>query len=407
MGTHCDICVIGNGAIGKASALALAREGYRVTLLAPADEVRAGHAAPAGSWDMRVYALNHVAHALLSSLKVWDAMDTSRIAPVDAMAVQGDDAATGRLDFDAYSARSAALAWIVEDANLNQALDNALRFATGVTLIHGRAVSLSYDDRQAQVTLEDGGRITTSLVVGADGAHSWVRAQADIGIDYRSYDQRAVVANFSCAQPHHGVASQWFLGADGIVALLPLPGNQVSLVWSAPDVLADRLLSEPVERLCERLESLPGQTLGGLAILPPAQPKAYPLRMIRAHALVAHRIALVGDAAHVVHPLAGQGMNLGFADIDALLAALKGQGSAEDCGAARTLARYARLRKEEVLLMQIATDGLQRLFSTELAPVRLLRNAGMQLVDKLPFLKHRLVAHALGSSHSSNVTERS
>ena len=407
METNCDICVIGSGAIGKASALALAREGYRVTLLGPEIEGPKAAEAADGSWDLRVFALNHVAHALLSSLRVWDAMDASRIAPVDAMAVQGDDAGVGQLGFDAYSARVGALAWIVEERNLTQALDDALRFATGVKQVQGRAAALSCGADHAEVTLADGSRLTASLVVSADGANSWVRTQADIGMDYRSYDQRGVVANFSCTQAHYGVASQWFLGADGIVALLPLPGNQVSLVWSAPEALADKLLSESAEHLCARLAALPDQKLGQFSLLPPAKPTAFPLRLIRSHSLAAHRIALVGDAAHVVHPLAGHGMNLGFGDIDALVAALKTHAQSGDCGNEQMLARYARSRKEEVLLMQFATDGLHRLFSTELAPVKFLRNAGMRVVDKLPFLKQRLMAHAFGRTLSSTSSERS
>ncbi len=406
MRNDCDICVIGSGAIGKTSALALAREGYRVTLLSPEGESALHVSGNDTPWDLRVYALNPVTHRLLSSLKVWDAMDASRIAAVDAMAVHGDDTTPGQLGFDAYGARVDALAWIVEDGNLNQALDNALRFADGVTQLKGRAVALSRDGQRAEVTLDNGHTVSALLVLGADGANSWVRAQSGVGMDYRSYDQRAVVANFSCKNPHHGVASQWFLGAEGIVALLPLPGNRVSLVWSAPDVLAERLLSESAERICERLAALPGQTLGAFSLLPPAKPQAFPLRLIRAHSLVAHRVALVGDAAHVVHPLAGQGMNLGFADIDALLTALNEQGKESDCGDDRMLARYARLRKEEVLLMQLTTDGLHRLFSSELSPVRLLRNAGMTLVNKLPFLKQRLVSQALGRSHYSSAKER-
>ena len=406
MKNDCDICVIGSGAIGKTSALALAREGYSVTLLSPDGESAHKLAVHEAPWDLRVYALNHVAHRLLASLRVWDAMDASRIAPVDAMAVRGDDTTPGQLGFDAYGARVDALAWIIEDSNLNQALDNALRFANSVTQLKSRAVSLSRDARRATVTLENGHTIRAALVLGADGANSWVRSQADIGMDYRSYDQRAVVANFACTNPHHGVASQWFLRADGIVALLPLPGNRVSLVWSAPEALAERLLSESAEHLCERLAALPGQTLGAFSLLPPAKPQAFPLRLIRSHSLVAHRVALVGDAAHVVHPLAGQGMNLGFADIDALLTALNEQGRAADCGHDRMLARYARLRKEEVLLMQLTTDGLHRLFASEFAPVRMLRNAGMTLVNKLPFLKQRLVSHALGRSHHSSANER-
>ena len=267
-------------------------------------------------------------------------------------------------------------------------------------MVSGAACKLATSPERATVTLDNGDAIECSLVVGADGANSWVRGQADLGLDYRSYGQRAVVANFSCEHAHHGSASQWFLGADGIVALLPLPGQRVSLVWSAPERLADTLLREPVERLSARLEALPGQQLGRLSILPPAAPAAFPLRLMRAHTPVAQRVALVGDAAHVVHPLAGHGMNLGFGDVDGLLAALAQRERKEDCGDPRALARYARSRKEDVLLMQFTTDGLQRLFSSELPPLRALRNAGMGLLERLPFLKRHLIAHAMGKADS-------
>lgn len=402
-----DIVVIGSGAVGKAAALALSQAGLDVVLVGPASTVTAG--ARSLDWDQRVYALNHVAHSLLSSLKVWAAMDAERIAPVDAMAVHGDgvgegDSAAGHLGFDAYGARVGALAWIVEDQNLNHALDAALRFATNLRIVQGTAVRMQCEPERASITLDSGETIDTSLIVGADGAHSWVRTQADIGIDYRAYGQTAVVANFETTQPHHGVARQWFLGAEGIVALLPLPGTHVSLVWSAPEPLAASLLRASPQALCERLQALPGQSLGEFSMLAPQKARGFPLRLIRSHSLVAHRVALVGDAAHVVHPLAGQGMNLGFADIDALLAALDKREAKADCGDARTLARYARSRKEEVLLMQLATDGLQRLFASELGPVKALRNLGMTAVDKLPFLKRRLMNHAFGRSLSSTTT---
>ncbi len=392
----CDICVIGGGAVGKASALALAQAGHQVVLLSP----DAPESASPDHWDLRVYALNHASQALLSTLKVWHAMDASRIALVDAMAIHGDDVALGgQVGFDAYGARTAELAWIVEDSNLNRALDSALQFAPGVKRISSTASALQVSADQASVTLANGDTLSCSLIIGADGANSWVRGQADINIDYRPYHQSAVVANFECELPHHGTASQWFLGSDGIVALLPLPGHRVSLVWSAPEPLAEQLLlREPPQALCDRLAQLPGMSLGQLTMLAPAKPRAFPLRLIRAQSPVAHRIALVGDAAHVVHPLAGHGMNLGFGDIDALVAALARRDHASDCGDARTLGRYARLRKEEVLLMQLATDGLQRLFSTDLPPVRHLRNVGMGLVDKLPFLKRRLMSHAFGQA---------
>lgn len=401
MTLRADVCVIGSGAVGKACALALAQSGLQVALLAPAA------AEPAtdwpAHWDMRVYALNHVTQGLLSSLKVWQAMDAARIAPVDAMAVQGDAGErAGKLSFDAYGARVGALAWIVEEANLAQALENALRFAQGVHRVSGSAVALVRDADEAQVVTEAGEVIRCALVVGADGAHSWVRTQADIGLDYRSYEQRAVVANFACEHAHHGIASQWFLGADGVVALLPLPGQQVSLVWSAPESLATTLLREPAARLAQRLEALPGMTLGALSMLPPASPRAFPLRLISARSTIGHRVALIGDAAHVVHPLAGQGMNLGFADVEALVSAVTAApAGSTDIGDLRALNRYARARREQVLLMQVATDGLHRLFETDLPPLRALRNAGMDLVNKLPFLKRRLVAQALGRPTAS------
>lgn len=402
MNMQSQVCVVGNGAIGKASALALAQAGYDVILLSPVES--AAHASrwkTSGEWDSRVYALNHAARALLLSLKVWDAMDQERIAPIEFMDIKGDGQQNaGHLSFDAYGAHVGALGWIIEDGNLNHALDAALQFTPGVRIVPATAAGMQVDAASVRIQLHSGEKLTASLVLGADGAHSWVRAQADIGLDYRSYDQRAIVANFSCDKPHHGVASQWFLGDEGIVALLPLPESRVSLVWSAPVKLAETLLSETAEQLASRLNKLPHLSLGNLHPLPPAKLRGFPLRLMRAHSFTAQRVVLVGDAAHVCHPLAGQGMNLGFADVVDLLAALGRAEADADCGDARVLERYARGRKEEVLLMQLATDGLERLFTSDLAPLRLARNAGMNMLNRLPFLKRRLIRHALGKSHS-------
>jgi len=392
-----DICIVGDGAVGKTAALGLAQAGLKVTLLAPPTK-----AAPPDdvSWDVRVYALNHTAHRLLSSVRVWDAMDVERIAPVDNMTVQGDGLAEkakpGLLSFDAYAARTDALAWIVEGRNLDQALDAALRFAPNVRVVQGRATALSVSAEAATLTLESGQSLAAALVVGADGANSWVRGQCDIGLDYRSYGQNAIVTNFSCELPHRGVAHQWFSPTEGIIALLPLPGNRVSLVWSAPVALAEQLMRLPLSELAGRLAQWAAPVLGQLTPLQPEVAKAFPLRLIKPHAMIAPRVALIGDAAHAVHPMAGHGMNLGFGDVDALIETLVKREPQYDCGDDRVLRRYGRARKEEVLLMQIATDGLHRLFSTEAEPVRLVRNLGMSLVNHLPVLKRRLIAHALG-----------
>jgi 2-octaprenylphenol hydroxylase len=392
-----EVCIVGNGAIAKTTALGLSQAGHSVTLLVPparADAVADG--AGERPWDVRVYALNHTAHALLSSLKVWGALDVARVAPVDAMDVRGDGTAGGQLAFDAFGAHSGALAWIVEDSNLNAALDAALRFAQNVDVVTGSAQRLSATADGATLALEDGGSIEAALVIGADGRDSWVRGQCDIGVDYRAYHQRAIVANFTCEKPHHNVAYQWFTCKDGIIALLPLPGNRVSLVWSAPDALADTILAESLGELAIRLGEHADDKLGLLKPLQPEAVKALPLALVRPHALVAPRVALVGDAAHVVHPLAGHGMNLGFGDVRALLDVLAAREPRHGIGDERVLARYARARKEEVALMQFATDGLERLFGANLEPLRIVRNLGMNLLDKLPMVKRRLIAHAMG-----------
>lgn len=395
MHVQSDVCIIGDGAIGKAAALGFAQAGLKVTLLSPAS---AQAPVATDDWDVRVYAVNHIAHGLLSSVKVWEALDASRVAPVDAMVVNGDGATAGELAFDAYGARVGALAWIVEDRNLNQALDAALKFASNVNVVRGRAVALQADETAANVQLANGDTLSAELVVGADGGQSWVRSQCNIDFDYRPYGQRAIVSNFACENPHHDVAYQWFSAAEGIIALLPLPGQRVSLVWSAPDALADTLLKESLTQIAARLTQLAGAKLGTLSPLQPEAVKSFPLSLLRPHAITAPRVALIGDAAHVVHPLAGHGMNLGFADVAGLIKAVSERGQHRDSGDARVLSRYARARKEDILLMQLTTDGLARLFGTDLEPVRVVRNFGLNLVNQLPVLKRRLIGHALGKS---------
>ncbi|PUA17473.1 UbiH/UbiF family hydroxylase [Glaciimonas sp. PCH181] len=398
-----DICIVGNGAVGKVAALGLAQAGLSVTLLGAPLKGASRPDDVSGAWDTRVYALNHVARSLLSGLKVWDALDASRVAPVESMLVKGGaDAAAGKINFDAFSARTNALAWIVEDRNLNQALDAALKFAHNVRVVYGRAQQMTVDADGATLQLEDGAVLKSALLVGADGAQSWVRNQCEIGIDYRAYHQRAIVANFEIERPHHDVAHQWFTAEEGIVALLPLPGKRVSLVWSAPEALAATLLGESLTELAVRLSVLAGEQLGQLQPLQPEIVQNFPLSLIRSHALVAPRVALIGDAAHVIHPLAGHGMNLGFGDVVALIKVLSERGPHRDCGDATVLARYARSRKEEILLMQVATDGLERLFGLDIGPLRLVRNAGLNLLDKLPVLKRRLMGHAFGRTVEKN-----
>ena len=194
-----------------------------------------------------------------------------------------------------------------------------------------------------------------------------------------------------------GLPISGFTATEGIVALLPLPGQRVSLVWSAPEALAQTLMRESPAQIAARLNVFCGEKLGLLRPVQPEQVKAFPLALIRPHAIVAPRVALVGDAAHVVHPLAGHGMNLGFADVAGLLEADRGARSASRlrrCACWRVMRAAA---KEDILLMQLATDSLARLFTIDFEPVRMVLNAGLNLIDKLPVVKRYLISHALGS----------
>lgn len=387
-----EVVIVGGGAVGKTAALALAQAGIAVTLLSP----EALHAAAPQQWDVRVFALNKLAYHLLQQVKVWDAMDLSRVEPVLGMDVYGSAAQSGQLNFSAYQACQQELAFIVEDGNLNFALDTALRFANNCQRWQTSATAMQVHADGVVLQLADGRSLQAQLVIGADGANSWVRHQADIGYGLRHYHQQGVVANFECAKPHRGIARQWFVAEQGIIALLPLPGQRVSLVWSAPDELAQRLLQQPVAELAAQLAPYAEAELGSLSPVQPELHRGFPLRLIRPDALVANRVALIGDAAHVVHPLAGHGMNLGFADIRDLVKVIGERQPGQDLGEMKLLQRYQRLRKEEVLLMQVATDGLSRLFASDVTPVKELREMGMNLLNRLPVIKNRLIQHALG-----------
>lgn len=407
-----DICIVGDGAVGKVAALGFSQAGLRVTLLsaASAGSISKPALEDHQDWDVRVYALNHVAHGLLDSLKVWNALDLKRVTPIEAMKVFDADIdgqqninkiSSGEIAFDAYGAYETELAWIIEDKNLNHALDTALQFASNITRVSGQAVDLIQNENEAVLALATGEKIATQLVIGADGAQSWVRGSCDIDWDYRSYHQQGVVTNFACEKPHHGVAHQWFVGDKGIIALLPLSDNKVSLVWSAPDVLAQEILKESLPSLAVRLSKYAYEVLGELTPLQPENIKAFPLRFIKPHSMIAERVAFIGDAAHVIHPLAGHGMNLGFADVQSLLSCVTKREAHRDCGDARVLRRYQRARKEEVALMQMTTDGLERLFASQLPPLKLVRNVGLNLLNQFPMMKRKLITQAMGQSHQN------
>jgi ubiquinone biosynthesis UbiH/UbiF/VisC/COQ6 family hydroxylase len=231
------------------------------------------------------------------------------------------------------------------------------------------------------------------LVVGADGARSWVRQAAGMATEPRPYVQTAVVANFACERAHHGVARQWFRADGSVLAWLPLPGRRISIVWSAPDAQAADLCALDASALAASVAEAGAHELG--ALVPITAAASFPLAFLKLPATVAHRLALVGDAAHGVHPLAGQGVNLGFGDVEALAAVLAERGPVTDPGASVLLERFARRRAGPVLAMQTVTDGLVRLFGPTYPWLKTLRNAGLATVGRIPLLKRALAQPAL------------
>ncbi|MEO8038453.1 MAG: UbiH/UbiF family hydroxylase [Betaproteobacteria bacterium] len=382
-----DLTIVGAGLVGSALALALGRTGLTVALVEPAPPAPA-----ADGWDSRIYALSPGSRDLLASLGVWDALDRARIEPVTGMCVQGDRP-RGQIVFDALDSGVAALAYIVEGGAVARSLWHLLQNATHVMLHVGqRPTALSIDAEATTLTLDGGGTIRAPLIVGADGATSWVRRAAGISDRSHSYSQRGVVANFRAEHDHGGVARQWFR-ADGVLALLPLPGRHVSMVWSAAESVADELLAMDREALEVRVAQAAGGVCGALERVTPAV--GFPLQARVAARFVGPRLALVGDAAHNLHPLAGQGVNLGFRDVRVLAATLTARGPERDIGVLPLLRRYERARREDVAAMLAATDGLHRLFSSRLPGVAALRNSGLNVAGRLPLIKSLLAQHAL------------
>lgn len=386
-----DIAVIGGGVVGGSLACALAGSGLRLALAEP----KAVRPLPAAGFDLRVYALNPRSMRFLERCGAWSRLVRERIAPVREMLVFGDDGAS-KLAFSAYRSGVPELAALVEESNLRQALAGALAGQANLAWLPGiEFKSAEWTDAQAVLSLSDGSSLEARLAVAADGADSRLRGAAGIAAKVHEYGQMGVVANFRSHRPHRDTAYQWFRN-DGALALLPLPMNHVSMVWSTTDECARQLLAMTGDDLARAVEQAAPHGPGRLE--PAGTAAAFPLRRMRAVRLIAPRIALVGDAAHNVHPLAGQGLNLGLGDAESLSDIVAGRGMEADCGAASLLRRFERSRREDILAMETVTDGLQKLFGTSLPGLSWLRNAGLHLTDRLPPLKRLLVKRALGQA---------
>lgn len=379
-----DVLIRGGGIVGQTLALLLARDRLKVAMLA--------QPRPAGTGpDVRAYAINAAARELLRSVRAWPdeaaamapAVDgPTAVTPVSAMAVQGDT--DGALHFSATEQGAEALGWIVDVPALEQRLAHAVHFQAGISRV---------DEAPAKV----------ALTVVCEGRRSATRAELGIDYDTRPYPHKAVAARLRCAWPHGGVARQWFRQGE-ILALLPLEGaqgNSVALVWSLPAEQADGWTTAEPQALAQAVQDHCGGALGDMTLEGPAQ--AWPLELARAQRWIARSpsgggVVLAGDAAHAMHPLAGQGLNVGLADVAELARVLHGREYWRELGDPRLLRRYERARQADVAAMGWLTDGLFGLFNQTDSRVQALRNWGMGGVDRLGPLKHWLARQAMGQA---------
>jgi ubiquinone biosynthesis UbiH/UbiF/VisC/COQ6 family hydroxylase len=377
------IVVAGAGPVGLAFACAC--NNSEVTLL----DAAPARPAATDEFDLRIFALSAGTRTFLRDIGAWEHLDSRRVAPVRRMEVFGDQGA--KLSFSGRS--SAPLAWIVEAGRLSQALEAQAATLSQVRLRHdANAIAFEASAEGACVHLESGERVEGDLLVGADGPDSRVRAALELETSTEPYAESAIVANFEVEKEHGDVARQWFR-ADGVLAWLPLPGQRISIVWSAPEAVAAELAALDALALERRVRDAGGATLGELRLI--SKVASFPLRLIRVERTVAPGVALIGDAAHAVHPLAGQGVNLGFQDARVLADELGARSPLERPGDLRLLRRYARTRREDVSAMQFVTDKLDQLFSEPGARASWLRNAGLRIVDSQPWAKDALATRAM------------
>ena len=365
-----EVCIRGAGIVGRTLALLLARERVRVALVAPAEA--------AAREDVRAYALNAASRTLLESLRAWP--DATHATAVREMQVHGD--AGGQVQFEAQRQKVDALAWIVDVPALEKQLADAVRFQP---LIEVREQP-----------------VAAALTVVCEGKGSVTRETLGVGYEVTRYPQHAIAARLVAERPHGGVARQWFDARGEVLALLPMggaDGHALALVWSVDQLRAPALLAQDAAAFTAALREASHDALGALTLT--SERAAWPLQRALADRWVGRlpdgkAWALAGDAAHTVHPLAGQGLNLGLADAAALTGVLKDRDYWRSVGDARLLRRYERARRAEVLSMSLATDGLQQLFAHGTDPLPALRNLGMRGFDRTHLLKNWIARQAMG-----------
>jgi 2-octaprenyl-6-methoxyphenol hydroxylase len=388
-----DVVIGGAGFAGLALAIAL-RQGlgdpFTVTVIDPA-------LAHTQSRDPRASAIAAAARRLFEAIEVWDAVAANAQPILDMVVTDSklDDAVRPTfLTFGGEVEPGEPFAHMVENRHLVDALVTKAK-ALNVDLRAGAVASFEHHAGDAiDVVLADGGKISSRLLVGADGAKSQIREQAAIPTYGWNYDQSAIVTTVAHEREHKGRAEEHFLPA-GPFAILPLTGKRCSIVWTESAREAERIVALPDDEFHAELEKRFGLQLGDLTVAGPR--RAFPLGLFTARTFIAERLALIGDAAHIIHPIAGQGLNMGLRDVAALAEAIADTARLGlDPGGPDVLERYQRWRRFDTMTMGVATDGLNRLFSNHSDVLRLARDIGLGLVERMPPLKRMFIREAAG-----------
>jgi 2-octaprenylphenol hydroxylase len=385
-----DLLIVGGGMVGSALGCALADAGFSVCIV----EARE----PARSWpreevDLRVSALTRATQCILENLQVWSRMTTLRVSPYQKMTVW-DEGGHGRIHFDAAEIGEPDLGHIVENRVIQWALWERLEAFPNVQLLVPDSVEELQLGSQPEAMLCSAKRIKARLVVAADGRDSHIRQMVGIGMKGWEYDQHAIVATIKPALFHQLTAFQRFM-KQGPLALLPIDDGRCSIVWSTSPKQAETLIALNDEVFCSQLTQASESVLGRIEEIGPRG--LFPLRLAHAQTYIQPGLALIGDAAHAMHPLAGQGVNLGLMDAMTLVDVLvDARDSGRMLSSLTTLRRYERARKGVNMMMLGAMDGFKRLFSNDVAPVKLIRNLGLSLTDRSGYFKHQLMRRAMG-----------
>lgn len=388
-----EVIIVGGGMVGLSLAGLLLEQNIKVAVIDP-KAVESDW--PEDSIGQRVSAITRASERLFKQINAWDFIGQQEKAPYQRMFVWDGESSRGKIEFDASLIAQQNLGHIVENRVLRRSLFQAIERDRQLDwLCPERCVSVDYQQDYAKLELESGRQVTARLLVAADGAFSWLRKASGVGQEQKPYGHKAIVCAVKTEKPHHQTAWQRF-DHHGPLAFLPLAdAHHCSIVWSVDEDYADELLALGHEAFAARLSQAFESTLGEVSLA--TKPVAFPLIERSAEAMIAHRLALIGDAAHTIHPLAGQGVNLGFSDAVELATAIENSlQKGADIGLKYRLRPFERARKTETRAMQLAMQGFKRLFEQEVPLIQMARSYGLAMTDKHPLLKQKLIKKAMG-----------